>query len=366
MACSYIIESMTSIKDLLNNGNIVGLSPMDGITDAAFRQLLTQISKPDLIYTEFVSAEGLSRGSLKLFDHLIFTPEQRPIVGQLFGKDPDSFYQSALILCFLGFDGIDINMGCPAKTVVQHGGGAALIAQPELASQIIQSVQSAVTDFATGKIKLNQLKLKQKTYQIILPFLKGRGPPGRTEGFKPTISIKTRLGLSQSVIDSWIPFLLQHHPDFITLHGRTLKQGYSSLADWHQINLAVNLARNTSTKIIGNGDIQNRQQGIDYCQKYGVSGVLIGRAALGNPWAFTNYLPTLAPQLLGPQDRFSVAVKHYQLFEHFFPKRSTDSLRRHLLAYTSGLSYAKHLRAKLVHVSTLSDLLKLESEFIDS
>lgn len=348
---------MLTIKDLLIHGNLVGLSPMDGITDVAFRQLLTQVSKPDLIFTEFVSAEGLSRGGLKLFDHLIFTPEQRPIVGQLFGKDPDSFYQSALILCFLGFDGIDINMGCPAKTVVQHGGGAALIDKPDLAGNIIKAVQSAVTDFTSGKIKLNQLKLNQKTLEIINSRQKSAN--------QLTVSVKTRLGITKSVISDWIPFLLGHHLDFITLHGRTLKQAYADNADWDQIRLAVNLAKDSLTKIIGNGDIQNRQQGIDYCQKYGVSGVLIGRATLGNPWAFNNYLPTLAPQLLGLADRFSVAVKHYQLFEQFFPKRSTESLRRHLLAYTSGLPNAKQLRAKLIHVSTLSDLLSLENDFLN-
>jgi tRNA-dihydrouridine synthase len=357
-----------TILTLLDQGNIVGLSPMDGVTDLAFRQLLTEISKPDLVFTEFVSAEGLSRGGLKLFDHLIFTPEQRPVIGQLFGKDPDGFYQSALVLCFLGFDGIDINMGCPAKTVVQHGGGAALIGKPDLAINIIKAVQSAVADFTSGKIKLNQLKLNQKTLGIIgcnlkvsesLPSSRGDGPTCvGPEGFRPTVSVKTRLGLSQSVIETWIPHLLQYGLDFITLHGRTLKEAYSGLADWNQIKLASDLAKNSQTKIIGNGDIQNRQQGIEYCQKYGVSGVLIGRASLGNPWVFNNYLPT-------PQDRFSTAAKHYQLFQQFFPKRSTDSLRRHLLAYASGLPHAKQLRSRLVHVSTLADLLSLENNFLN-
>lgn len=346
-----------TIPDLLNHGNIVGLSPMDGITDAAFRLLLTHIAKPDLIFTEFISAEGLSHGSLKLFDHLIFSPEERPIVGQLFGKNPDSFYQSALILCFLGFDGIDINLACPAKTVVQHGGGAALIEKPALVSSIVKSVQSAVNDFSLEKVKLNQLKLNQKTLAIVNHRL--------TEKRIPTVSVKTRLGINQSIISDWIPFLLTQNLDFITLHGRTLKQGYSGLADWDQIRLAVNLAKDSLTKIIGNGDIQNRQQGIEYCQKYGVSGVLIGRAALGNPWAFSNYLPTLATQLPGPQDRFSVSVKHYQLFQQVFPERPTESLRRHLLAYTSGLPHAKQLRTKLVRVSTLSDLLSLENDFLN-
>jgi len=358
---------MKPIRDLLKHGNIIGLSPMDGITDVVFRELLCQISKPDILFTEFVSAEGISRGGIKLFDHLLFTPNQRPIIGQLFGKDPDSFYLAALILCFLGFDGIDINLGCPAKTVVHHGGGAALIGNLELTSRIIQSVQSAVTDFSSGKIKLNQLQLNQKTFEVIdhnlkisgLPFSRGDGPIYiGPEGFRPSISVKTRLGLSESVVSTWIPHLLQHNLDFITLHGRTLKQGYSGLADWEQIASAVNLAATTSTKIIGNGDIQSRQQGIDYCQKYHVSGVLIGRASLGNPWVFSDHLPT-------PSEKYSCALNHFRLFQQFFPARTTDSLRRHFLAYASGLPNAKQLRAKLVRVSTLNDLLSLEKDFLN-
>lgn len=349
---------MKSIKDLLKHGNIIGLSPMDGITDVVFRQLLAETAPPDLYFTEFVSAEGLCRGGIKLFDHLLFTPQQRPIIGQLFGKDPDSFYLSALILCFLGVDGIDVNLGCPAKTVVHHGGGAALIGNPELTSQIIQSVQSAVADFSSGKIKLNQLKLNQKTFEAINNNRKLSDYRLQITDYRlPTISVKTRLGLSESIVTTWIPHLLQHHLDFITLHGRTLKQGYSGLADWQQISLAAEIVTDSNTKLIGNGDIKNRQQGTDYCQKYGISGVLIGRASLGNPWVFSDHSPT-------PSERFSIALKHFQLFQTFFPARSTDSLRRHFLAYASGLPHAKQLRSHLIRVSTLGDLLALENDFL--
>ena len=153
--------------NFLDKSNIVGLSPMDGITDEAFRQVQTKICKPDLMFTEFVSAEGISRGGVKLYDTLLFSSEERPIIGQLFGKDPDSFYKSAIILCELGFDGVDINMGCPAKTVTQHGSGASLIAKPNLAVQIIQSVKKGIDDWFLGKTKITDIGLNKKTLDVI-------------------------------------------------------------------------------------------------------------------------------------------------------------------------------------------------------
>lgn len=335
------------------NFPIIGLAPMDGITDEPFRLTQCHIAKPDVIFTEFVSAEGLAHGGLKLFDNLLYSPVERPIIAQLFGKDPDSFYLAAIILCHLGFDGVDINLGCPAKTVTQHGSGAALIAKPALASEIIKAVKSALSDFSQNKIKLSQLKLKPKVLKIINRNLKYSNYRLQITDYRlPTVSVKTRLGLNQSVISTWIPFLLKHRLDFVTLHGRTLSQGYSGLADWSEIKKAAAIAKKFSTPLLGNGDIQTRQQGIDYCQKYDVTGVLIGRAAPGNPWCFSNQIPTR-------RQRFNAMVYHYQIFQKTFPKRSTDSLRRHLLAYTHGLPDAKKLRQKLIHLSTLDDLLLL-------
>ena len=335
---------------------IIGLSPMDGITDCAFRLVQTQIAKPDLIFTEFVSAEGISKGGIKLYDTLLFSPKERPIIGQLFGKDPDSFYKSAVILCQLGFNGIDINMGCPAKTVTQHGSGAALISQPELAVQIIQSAKQGIDDWFSGKVKITHLGLNQKTLDVIARNKK-YSQVSTICHLRPTISVKTRLGIDKPIISTWIPILLNQPIDFLTIHGRTLKQAYSGQADWQQIQKVVNLAKGTGIKIFGNGDIQNRQQGIEYCQKYGVDGVLIGRAAAGNPWAFNNHIAT-------PQEKFSAMLLHAQIFQQVFPHRCFDSLRKHFLLYTSDFPHAKSLRMKLVRLNSVKELLSLEEEFV--
>jgi len=334
---------------------VIGLSPMDGITDEPFRLLQTKISKPDLIFTEFVSAEGLSRGGVKLYDVLLYSSEERPIIGQLFGKDPESFYKSAIILAHLGFDGVDINMGCPAKTVVQHGSGGALIENPKLASEIIKSVKKGVSDWSHGKVTIDNLDLNQRTHEVIKRNLKYSG---KTEGLKPSISVKTRLGITEPIYKTWIPFLLEHKLDFLTIHGRTLKQGYSGVADWSAISECAKMATQTNTLILGNGDIQSRQQGLEYCQKYGLSGVLIGRASMGNPWIFGNRKASV-------KEKFSTILLHTQLFESIFPLRRLDSLRKHFLLYSSGHPHAKKLRAQFVRVNSLNDLLSLEEEFMN-
>jgi len=341
--------------NFLNKLPIIGLSPMDGITDEAFRLLQTKIAKPDLMFTEFVSAEGISHGGIKLYDTLLFSNEERPIIGQLFGKDPDSFYKSAVILCELGFDGVDINMGCPAKTVTQNGSGAALIIKPDLAVEIIKAVKKGTNDWFENKTKITNLGLNQKTLEIIKRNQKYSNINDIKN--KPTISVKTRLGIDSSIIESWSSILLAQDLDFLTIHGRTLKQAYAGTADWSEINKVVDLAKNTKTKIFGNGDIRSRSEALEFCQKYGVNGVLIGRAACGNPWCFKDYTAA-------PKERFSAMLLHAQLFKEVFPNRRFDSLRKNFLFYASGLVNAKQLRSKLVRLNSIEDLLQLEGDFL--
>lgn len=343
--------------ELLKIGPVIGLSPMDGITDEPFRLTQCHFAKPDVIFTEFVSAEGLSHNAVKLFDHLLYSSIERPIVAQLFGKDPDSFYRASIILCHLGFDGIDINMGCPAHTVTQHGSGAALIDKPKLASEIIRQVQKAVSDFSTGKVNLKDLKLKQKTQKVISRNLSYSGYGLSVTGFCPTVSVKTRLGISESVINTWILHLLSHNVDFISLHGRTLKQGYSGVANWDEIQKAAVIANKYNTPIFGNGDIQTRQHGIEYCQKYGVNGVLIGRAAMGNPWLFQDETTDF-------KTKFAAMKYHTTQFITLFPDRRFEPLRRHFLLYTQGHPHAKQLRTKICTLTSIDQLLSLEADFL--
>ena len=330
---------------------------MDGLTDEPFRLIQAKIAKPDLMFTEFVSAEGLAHNAIKLFDHLLYSPIERPIVGQLFGKDPDAFYTAALIFCYLGFDGIDINMGCPAHTVTQHGSGAALIDKPEVARELIKAVQSAITDYSSGSRKLADLHLKEKTLEVIQ---KNNTYSQNKNTARPSFSIKTRLGTMENVVERWIPFLSSFKPDFLTLHGRTLKQAYGGQADWHAIQKAATYAHQTGITFFGNGDILTRQQGIAACQNYGVDGVLIGRAALGNPWVFLT-----TEHLITPKEKYETMLLLAQTARHLFPDRQFDYLRQQFLLYASGLSNAKALRSALVRVSSLDQLCALEADFLN-
>jgi len=343
------------LTNFLTKKPIIALSPMDGITDEPFRLIQTQIAKPDLMFTEFVSAEGISHGGIKLYDTLLFSSQERPIIGQLFGKNPDSFYNSAVILCELGFDGMDINMGCPAKTVTQNGSGAALISKPDLAVEIIKATKKGINDYFEDKVKIIELGLNKKTLTVIKRNKNYSNITSKKN--KPTISVKTRLGIDKSIIESWASLLLDQGLDFLTIHGRTLKQAYAGTADWSEIKKVVDLAKNTKTKIFGNGDIQSRLEALEFCQKYGVDGVLIGRFACGNPWCFKNYTAT-------PKERFSAMLLHAQLFKEIFPHRRFNPLRKNFLFYASGLPNAKQLRSKIVHLNSIEDLLQLEADFL--
>lgn len=345
------------IRDLLKKQKIVGLSPMDGITDVVFRQVISAIAPPDIYFTEFVSAEGISRGGIKLYDQLLYRPNQRPIVGQIFGKDPESFYKSAVILCHLGFDGIDINLGCPAKTVTQHGSGAALIEKPDLASKLIKAAQKGINDYFSSKTTITNIGLKKASLAIIQRnLIYSEYKPKKN--VTPTFSVKTRLGVNEDISQQWIPFLLSHQLDFITLHGRTLKQGYSGQADWSAIHRASIVAKNHHTPFFGNGDISSLSQAMQYIQKYDLSGVLIGRSSMGNPWVFSSNIPSLS-------QKFSAMLLHAQLFEKTFPHRRFDPLRKHFLLYTSGHPHAKQLRQKIVRLNSIKELLDLEADYLN-
>ena len=348
---------INNFKSLLSSKPLVGLSPLDGYTDEPFRRVLHELAPPDIYFTEFVSAEGLSRGGVKLYDTLLYSPQERPIVGQLFGKDPESFYKSAVVLCHLGFDGVDINMGCPAKTVTQHGSGAALIGQPELAAKIIKSARQGIDDWFSGKVTILDLNLNQKTLEVITRNLKYSNHTPKVSAEKPILSVKTRLGISEPIIDTWIPHLLSQPIDLLTLHGRTLKQGYAGVANWELIGQAAKTARDANIAFFGNGDISSRSQGLEFIEKYNLNGVLIGRAALGNPWVFSDKIPNFA-------DKFSAMTLHATFQSEAFPHRRFDILRKHFLLYASGHPRAKELRSKIVSLNSLTELYALEADFL--
>ncbi|MBP7700466.1 tRNA-dihydrouridine synthase [Candidatus Woesebacteria bacterium] len=331
---------------------IIGLSPMDGVTDQPCRKIQKKYGNPDVIYTEFANVEGICHGATSLLKDFIYDESQRPIVAQIYGKTPESFRQTAIILCQLGFDGIDINMGCPAKTVEHSGSGAALIKTPKLAQEIIKSVKQGIKDYLAGQrakdcpdISEEISNAVEKRHQLL--------PQEYQQPRSIPVSVKTRIGYSTPVVETWIPNLLEMEPVAIALHGRTLKQQYSGFADWDEIKKAAELCHQTNTLILGNGDTKDLNEAHERIEKYGVDGILIGRATFGNPFVFQKN------NIENHKNIFEVALDHSFEFEKTYshdPKHNFLPMRKHLGWYTRSISNAKIVRAELFKTNNANEV----------
>lgn len=324
---------------------IIGLAPMDGVTDAAMRHITKKYGKPHVMFTEFTSAEGVMRGALRLMKDFAYDESQRPIVAQIFGSDPKAFYQTTIVVAYLGFDGVDINMGCPAKSVEERGAGASLIRNPKLAGQIIKSTQKALADFAAG-ITLEEAGV----HQDIITYIRSLN---RKVDFKLLpLSVKTRIGYDVPVTKKWISHLLKFNLANITLHGRTLKQLYMGEANWSEIAKAAKLAKGTDTTLLGNGDVKSLTDAKQKISKYKVDGVLLGRVTFGNPWVFIGKEET-------PKKRLEVALEHAKVHENFFSSDYFLPMRKHLSWYAKGFPDASDLRQKLVLSNSAKEVSKI-------
>ncbi|NIO09035.1 MAG: hypothetical protein GTO40_13865, partial [Deltaproteobacteria bacterium] len=265
---------------------IIGLSPMDGVSDASFRFITAKHGGPDITISEFVNVETYLYAPQNLIRDLAYSELERPVIAQIYGHTPELFYRVAHVVCELGFDGLDINMGCPAKKVVGKGGGAALIRNPQLARSIIQSACLGIQHWVEGQT-LTDIDSREDLIQGVKAANQLRfgadGPPSRRS---IPLSVKTRLGYDDIVVEDWVRTLLDEHPAAISLHGRTLKQMYRGSADWEAIARAVECAKNSDTLILGNGDLKTLDDVYRRVSDTQVDGVLLGRTTQGNPWIF--------------------------------------------------------------------------------
>src|SRR4029079_14499474 len=264
---------------------VIGLSPMEGVTHSAFRLITARQGKPDVVFTEFTHVHDVCRGPEFLLDSLRYDDAERPIVAQLYGKDPELFYQAAHIVCELGFDGLDINMGCPSRNVASSGSGAGLIRTPDLAHAIMRAARQGITDWTAGQT-LAAAGVKAARAEVIARLNARRNRAVAPVRSAIPLSVKTRLGYDEVIVERWIEHLLIESPPVISLHGRTLQQMYRGEADWAAIGLAAQVVRGSGTLLFGNGDVQTLTEVIRRVREPGVDGVLVGRAALGAPWFF--------------------------------------------------------------------------------
>ena len=356
---------------------IIGLAPMDGVTDSAFRYIVATYGKPDIVFTEFTNVHDICSGRLKVLDSLRYSEVERPIIAQIYGKDPALFYQAAHVVCELGFDGLDINMGCPSKNVASSGSGAGLIRTPNLALELMDRAKKGIQDWAAGQT-LAEIGLKPSALQAIAQ-LKAEHPD-LTEGQERSsipLSVKTRLGFDCNIIDEWSDCLVQGRPEVISMHGRTLSQMYRGQSDWEAMAQAATRIRNHGILAIGNGDIKSLPEASQRIQDSGVNGVLIGRGALGNPWIFQEIeqvrkactketpleLETSEPNI---DEKFQAMITHAQCFEAINGTERFVRMRKHLGWYCSSFPHAAAMRVQMVRTNGTQDVKNILDTYIET
>jgi len=348
---------------------IIALSPMDGVTDASFRFITAKHGRPDVAFTEFVNAETAFYAPHTLIKDLTYSEIERPVVAQIYGHTPEMFYEVAHIVCELGFDGLDINMGCPAKKVAAKGSGAALILTPALARSIIRTAGQGIRDWREGQT-LSDLKIDPEfidKIRISNRLRSGMETPPRRRLIP--VSVKTRLGYDHVVVEEWIQTLLEEKPAVISLHGRTLRQKYTGNADWEAIARAVKTAKHSETLILGNGDLRSMQDVYRRVRETDVDGVLLGRSTQGNPWIFrakeqvkqalrSNGAVSIHHAPISLEERFRVILEHSDHFEKHWGNKSFVGLRKHLAWYCKASPRAAELRSQMVRVNNVSEVVE--------
>lgn len=310
------------------NKPIFVLAPLANVTDAVFRAHIVKHSKPAVIWTEFVAADGLChpKGSEALMRDLKYSEAERPIVAQIFTAYPENMYETAKLVKELGFDGLDINMGCPVKNIGKQGAGAVCIKNPELAQTIVRAAMEGV----------------------------------RADGKEPIpVSVKTRIGFNEDELETWLPALLEVKPAVITLHLRTKKEMSKVPAHWDRMARAVEIARGSGTFILGNGDVRDLADAEEKVKQTGADGVMFGRAIFGNPWLFDK------DKKVTVRERVESAVAHTKLFEVTWgTTKSFELMKKHYQAYINHFSLAKELRIELMNCHEASEVASITEKFL--
>ena len=289
------------------------LAPMEGVTDIVFRQVVAKAGRPDIFFTEFTNVDSYAseKGRDNALERFRYLPEEQPVVAQIWGKDPEHFETTAKGLKELGYQAVDINMGCPDRHVVANGGGSALIRTPELAQEIIRSTKKA-------------------------------GLP---------VSVKTRLGYTYpEEYKDWLPVILAEKPSALTVHLRTKKEMSKVDAHFELVPDIVKLRDEISprTKLIINGDILTPKQGQKFIEQ-GVDGIMIGRGVFQNPFCFEK-----APREHSRAELIELLNYHLDLHEKY-QTMTFEPLKRFFKIYINNFPGAAAIRAKLMESHELQD-----------
>lgn len=323
--------------------NFSVLAPMEDVTDVVFREIINECGRPDVFVTEFTNCSGVqSVGGARVIHRLKYLESQRPIVAQVWGITPEDYFKTAKLIVDLGFDGIDINMGCPVPRVIKQGACSALMKNPTLAKEIVLATKEGLA----GKIPL---------------------------------SIKTRIGFKTIDTQNWIGFLLKEcRPQALTIHGRTVSELSKVPVHYDEIGKAVEINNQLfpliqeqedkdafKTVIIANGDILSLDQGRELASQHGFDGMMIGRAIFSNPYLFN---PDISRDVEGnlfnhktelpitPNDRINLVLKHLVLWEKTWGEtKPYQILKKYFKIYISGFPGSSDLRQKLMETKTIDE-----------
>ncbi|WP_343781070.1 tRNA-dihydrouridine synthase [Virgibacillus salarius] len=303
------------------------LAPMEDVTDVVFRHVVSEAARPDVFFTEFTNSESYCHpeGRQSVRGRLTFTEDEQPMVAHIWGDKPEYFRQMSIGMAEQGFKGLDINMGCPVANVAGNGKGSGLIRRPEVAAELIQAAKAG-------------------------------GLP---------VSVKTRLGYTY--IDEWFEWLkhvLEQDIANLSIHLRTRKEMSKVDAHWELIpeikKLRDEVAPDTLLTI--NGDIPDRQTGLELVGKYGVDGVMIGRGIFKNPFAFEKQ-----PKEHSSKELLDILRLHLDLFDKYskIDTRSFKPLRRFFKIYVRGFRGASELRSQMMETESTDEVRALLDDFED-
>lgn len=305
------------------------LAPMEDVTDTVLRQVITHCGKPAVFFTEFTNVEGMfSKGAKLVNQRLQYTEIERPLVAQIWGTRPENFFKAAKKLIEMGFDGIDLNMGCPASGVMHKGACSGLINNRPLAKEIIDATKEG----AAGNIP---------------------------------VSVKTRLGF-RAIDFEWVQFVLEQHPTVLTMHLRTVSEMSKVPAHWDRLKTVVEMrdALSSETLIVGNGDIKSLHEARQKVAEAGADGAMIGRGIFENPYLFAEHI-TISDKT--PREKMQLLLNHLQLWQDTWgTAKHFPTLRKFFKVYANGFLGAQELRMQLMETQSPEETRSIVAAFLES
>jgi nifR3 family TIM-barrel protein len=303
------------------------LAPMEDVTDTVLRQVIARYGRPTVFFTEFTNVEGMfSKGEKHVVQRLQYTPEERPLVAQIWGSQPENFAKAASRLVDLGFDSVDLNMGCPAQGPVSRGVCSGLINNRPRAKEIIEATKEG----AGGRIP---------------------------------VSIKTRLGF-RAIDMEWIAFVLEQKPAALTVHLRTVAEMSKVPAHWDMLKAVVALRDELSreTLIIGNGDIKSLDEAKQKVAEAGADGAMVGRGIFEDPFLFSE---TTKLQDKTPVEKMGLLLDHMHLWQETWgTSKHFPALRKFFKVYANGFPGAQDLRIQLMQTETPEETEAVVNSFL--